>query len=389
MVRARDLVTFSSDATFAVDPDLRVIAWNERAEELLGYREGEVQGRPCWDVLQGLLPDGRPLCTPECQAKLCFSCCQAYGVRCCLGRHREGYWIKLGLSSIAIPHDEEVAAVIFLRPFEEGVEGEGGRTTLVGSRLLRVFTLGRFALVVGGRGVPLERWTRKQAISLLKILVTHRGKTLPREQLIEALWPGLPERRGRDRLKVTMYALRRELQAAGVDPRLLYTVGGAYGLRREGLWVDADVFEGRVREGYAWERRGRDEEALRAYREAEALYGGDFLGEDLYEDWCAEERERLRELYLDLLQRMATLLAARGDYAQAAWLCRKALVHEPCRETIHRTLMECLWRQGCRAEALAQYRRLQELLAQELGVEPLPETQALYRRILRTGSASS
>ncbi len=71
-MRAHDLVVFSSDAAFAVDAELRVVAWNERAHELLGYREEEVLGRPCWDVLQGLFPDGTPLCSPECQAKLCF-----------------------------------------------------------------------------------------------------------------------------------------------------------------------------------------------------------------------------------------------------------------------------------------------------------------------------
>ncbi len=404
MVQARDLVTFSSDAAFAVDPELRVIAWNERAEELLGYREAEVLDRPCWDVLQGLFPDGRPLCTPDCHAKLCFGCCQPYGVRCCLGRHKEGHWVKLSLSSIAIPqaHDEEISAVIFLRPYEAklasdrdrdrdrdrargGVVARGEEERDKGLNLLRIFTLGRFALIVGGRGVPLERWRRKQAITLLKVLVTYRGRAVPREQLLEALWPGLPEPRGRDRLKVTVYALRQELGALGLDPDLVHTENGAYLLRREGLWVDADVFESRLREGYALERRGQRDEALRCYREAEALYGGDYLEEDRYEDWCAEERERLKELYLDLLQRMAALLAAEGDYAGAAWLCRKALVREPVRETIHRALMEYLWKQGRRDEALAQYRRLRELLARELDVDPLPETEQLYQKILASG----
>ncbi len=391
-MRAHDLVVFSSDAAFAVDAELRVVAWNERAHELLGYREEEVLGRPCWDVLQGLFPDGTPLCSPECQAKLCFGCCRPYGVRACLGRHRDGRWVELSLSSVVVPRglEDGIQAVVFLRPLEEAsIAAEApspstsGQDRDKGRELLRVFTLGRFALVVGGRGVAWERWPRKQAVKLLKVLLTQRGRVVPREQLVEALWPGSPPDQGRTRLKVTVYALRRELTRLGLPSDLVQTVGEGYRLRREALWVDADVFEERVREGMALERKGLVAQALRSYREAEALYGGDFLAEERYEDWCSAERERLRELYLELMERLARRLAEQGDFAGAALACRKALVQEPCREALHRALMLYLWREGRRDEALAQYKKLEERLRRELGVAPLPETRALYERIRR------
>lgn len=146
--------------------------------------------------------------------------------------------------------------------------------------------------------------------------------------------------------------------------------------------MDAETFEGLVRQGYAVERRGETEEALRLYREAEELYRGDYLEEDLYADWCAAERERLREVYLDLLGRMARLYAAQGDYLRAAQVCRQALVREPCRESFHRSLMEYLWRQGRRDEALAQFRSCAQILAKELGVSPSPETLRLRHLLL-------
>lgn len=391
-MEAHELVDFSSDAAFAVDRELRVVSWNDRARELLGYSAEEVLGRSCWDVLRGVLPDGRPLCTPDCQAKLCFRCCRPYGIRECLGRHKDGRWVKLGLSSIAIPSGASshrgITAVVFLRPLEEASAARRGRAAESPGAPLRAFTLGRFGLVVEGRGVPVERWARKQAVTLFKMLLTHRGCAVPRERLMEALWPGIAPASGRERLKVTVYALRKELRAAGADPDLIRTQNGSYLLRREGIWVDADVFEARVREGQALEGHGRPEEALRCYQEADALYQGDFLEEDRYEDWWAEERERLREIYLDTLGRMARLHAAQGDYPQAIQLCRKALVREPCRESVHRALMEYLWRAGRRDEALAQFDRLTSLLARELGVDPLPETRRLYERILRSPAPS-
>lgn len=391
MMKAHELVHFSSDAAFAVDGELRVVAWNDRARELLGYSAEEVLGRSCWDVLQGVLPDGRPLCTPDCHAKLCFSCYRPYGVRECLGRHKDGRWVKLGLSSLVIPSasvsaHRRITAVVFLRPLEESADRKD-RPEALGAPL-RAFTLGRFCLVARERGVPVERWARKQAVTLLKMLLTHRGRAVPRERLMEALWPGISPASGRERLKVTVYALRKELRAAGADPDLIQTQNGAYLLRREGIWVDADVFEARVREGEALERHGRLDEALRCYQEADALYQGDFLEEDRYEDWWAEERERLRELSLEALGRMARLHASRGDYPQAIQLCRKALVREPCREGVHRALMEYLWRAGRRDEALAQFERLQGILARELGVDPLPETRRLHERILQSPAHS-
>ncbi len=376
---ARSLVHFASDAAIAVDEELKVVAWNARAQELLGHRAEEVLGRPCYAVLRGILPDGQPLCTPECQAKLCFCSYQPFGVRSCLVPRKDGSWMKLSLGSLVIPQstaqNEGITAVIFVRPLEAEETTVGG---------LRVYTLGCFCLAVANRGIPVVRWARKQALLLLKYLITQRGRAVHRERLIECVWPGVSERQGRESLKVAIYFLRKKLRESGVESQLIETAGEAYRLRPEAFWLDAHVFEERVRQGEALEARGNPEEALRHYQDAEALYQGDYLEEERYSDWCAEERERLREIYLEMLMRMSNLYAARAEYGEAAQVCRKALVREPCRESFHRALMEHLWRQGRRDEALTQFERCRTLLARELGVPPMPDTEHLYREILHS-----
>jgi PAS domain-containing protein len=67
MGTARALVEHASDAAFAVDSELHVVAWNQPCCELLGYSPEEVIGRYCYDVLQAVEPCGVPLCTPECE----------------------------------------------------------------------------------------------------------------------------------------------------------------------------------------------------------------------------------------------------------------------------------------------------------------------------------
>ena len=58
MVDARDLVEFASDAAFAVDENSRIVAWSNRADDLLGYAPSEAIGCRCYDVLQAILPSG-------------------------------------------------------------------------------------------------------------------------------------------------------------------------------------------------------------------------------------------------------------------------------------------------------------------------------------------
>jgi DNA-binding SARP family transcriptional activator len=67
---------------------------------------------------------------------------------------------------------------------------------------------------------------------------------------------------------------------------------------------------------------------------------------------------------------------------EAAQVCRKGLVHDPCRESFHRALMQYLVRLGRADWAIAQFRHCQAVLAREFGVDPMPETQRLYEAIL-------
>ncbi|MAG36397.1 MAG: hypothetical protein CL878_09155 [Dehalococcoidia bacterium] len=375
---ASQLVYFASDPAFAIDGELRVRSWNPQVETLLGYSGEEAIGLSCYDVLRAVLPSGEPLCAPDCAPLACFIRRTPFSAQEVLCRHKNGQWIAAALGSVAVPRadrEDGVVAVLFLRPLDEASRGEGTTADL------RAFTLGHFALALGDQGIALQHWERKQAVTLFKYLVTRRGYVAHRERLIECLWPNVTGARGRDRLKVTVYALRRELRTAGVPEEIVGTEDGGYVLHREALWVDTDSFEARVSEGNAARRQQRETEALRCYEEADSLYRGDFLEGDVYADWCAEERERLREVYLETTAKMAHLYTVQDDYDRAAQTCRKALVREPCRETFHRTLMLSLWHQGRRDEALAQYQTCRRVLAAELSVQPMPETQRLYGQI--------
>lgn len=384
-----NLVEGASDPAFAIDDRHQVVAWNGAAERLLGYAPDEVIGKRCAEVLQSMLPGGDPLCMPNCEFFRCFRDCHPCGVPSCRVRRKNGDWVTVGYSSLVMPGQTQgppsgaVVAVVFLRQKEE----QQVRVPLSG--VLQIFALGKFGLVANGRGVAVEKWKRKQAVTLLKYLVTQLDRPVHRERILECLWPDVDEKRGWGRLKVTMYYLRSQLRAAGAGKDAVRTVGDAYLLRRDAVWVDAENFEKLVAEGRALQTKGRGDEALRCYDEAQFLYRGDYFEQDAFADWCAEERERFGEIYMEMLTRKAECHAERGEYAEAAQVCRKGLVHDPCRESFHRALMQYLVRLGRADWAIAQFRHCQAVLAREFGVEPMPETQRLYEQILGEENAGA
>lgn len=381
-IDAVDLVDLASDAAFAIDGGLEIVSWNDAAQRLLGYTPEEVIGHHCSDVLQAVLGGGEPLCVPSCDGLQCFRRHRPFAAPSCLARHKDGSWVPMGLSSVVMPkrarqiEPELVVAVILLR----GNENKSSAPSP--ERTLKIFTLGRFALATGGRRLAVEKWQRKQAVSLLKNLVANLGHAVHREAMVEYLWPEVEESQGWERLKVTVYFLRQQLRAAGMEENVVATTGKAYVLRREAVWLDADVFQNLVAEGGVPQRLKRWDEALRCYQEAQQLYRGDYMEEDVYDDTFAIQRERLREIYLEMLAGMAECHAECGRYAEAAQVCRDALVHDPCREGVHRSLMSHLVRLGRTDAAIAQYHQCERVLARELQVEPMPVTQRLYRQIL-------
>lgn len=384
MTHPNMLVDFASDAAFAVAKNLRIVAWNNAAQRVLGYTANQVLGRLCREIVLAELPGGEPLCSPNCQGGLCFGRCQPFAVQACFARHQDGHRVPVALSTLIMPgrtrqgQAKVQATIIFIHQIE--TIAASSPTPLL--QPLRVFTFGRFALVLDGRHVAIEKWERKQALTILKYLVMHQGKVVHRERLIECLWPGVEDDAGRKRLKVTMHFLRRQLCGDPSRKSLIGTIGQGYVLHDEASWVDTTDFQRLVSQGAALDRKGSSDAALRCYQDATTLYRGDYLEEDMYADWCAEERERLREIFFEMLARMADILIGQNRHAEAAQACRQALVREPCRESFHRTLIGCWLALGQPDQAAAQYRRCREVLARELGVEPLPETQRLHQRIL-------
>ena len=214
-------------------------------------------------------------------------------------------------------------------------------------------------------------------------LALHRTKTHAREVLAGVFWGEHSETRARGCLNTALWRLRQVLEPYGVarGTYLLTSRAGEVGFNGDSEhWLDVAAFE----EGLQQLRHFRPEPSVLDWTGVETAvthYTGDLL-EGFYEDWALRERERLRMLYLDSLGRLLRHYSD-SDAVQPALDCgRRILELDPLREEIHREIIRLHLRGGHRALALQQYRTCRDLLAQELGVEPLEETQALCGPIL-------
>lgn len=244
---------------------------------------------------------------------------------------------------------------------------------------LEVYLLGQFLVRVDDAVV--DAWPSRRARELFKFLVTHREPWLTREQTMEAFWPGSPPEAARNSLNVAIHGVRRALRAA-TDAPVVVLEAGAYRLDAElKLWVDVDEFEQHVEAGHRLEAAGDLTAAVGEYELATALYQGDFLDDDPYEEWPVMTRERLRVTYLDTLDRLSHLYFAQYQYGSCVNLCKVIVQRDPCREDAHRRLMRCFSRQGQTHLALRQYQVCADALRAELTVDPDPSTVSLRDQI--------
>src|SRR5438309_3976906 len=244
---------------------------------------------------------------------------------------------------------------------------------------LRIQILGEFCVWVGPRRIDDAEWRLRKAKSLVKLLTLAPGHRLHREQVMDALWPDLEPDAATNNLHKTLHVARRALEpnlAPSRPSAYLHFEGDLVALRPPGLLeIDAESFEAAI-------DAARKSKEPSAYEAALALYAGDLLPEDRYEDWAAGRHDELAAELLDALVALAQLQERKGNVDEAISALRRVVVLEPAHEPAHRSLMRLHALAGQRHHALRQYQHLREALRRELEAEPEEDTEVLYQAIL-------
>ncbi|MCS7211349.1 MAG: tetratricopeptide repeat protein [Chloroherpetonaceae bacterium] len=238
-----------------------------------------------------------------------------------------------------------------------------------------VKTFGEFSVTIDGRTLTKADWQRKKARDIFKILLIHHQKAVTIDELIEWLWGSDAEKDPQQIIKNSISFIRKALEPH-LSPRepsqFLRTETKAYILDLgENAFIDFLAFKSLLQAAASQP----DPTAL--YKQAISLYTGDFLKEDLYEEWSAFERELLKDTYLNALTYLAESALQRHQDDEATLYARQILATDHTYDKAYAILLKLLTKQGNIAEAHKVYKQCKEAFEKELGISPPLYLQSL------------
>lgn len=226
--------------------------------------------------------------------------------------------------------------------------------------LVSIRTMGGFRVERDGAPITNKEWRSKKARQLLKILVARRGRPVHREQLMEILWPDDADPARVNRLAVAVSTVRNVLDPDRVHPTDYFVVSSDQTIRVDLDHLVIDVEEFLKTASTANVDHGWSETVLQ-------LYVGEFLGEDVYEDWSHSLREEVRATYLRALDEHArSELEADPERGLLAYL--RVLEEDPWDERAHIFIVDTLTLLGRHGEARRAHARYVARMT-EIGVD--------------------
>jgi DNA-binding SARP family transcriptional activator len=218
-----------------------------------------------------------------------------------------------------------------------------------------------------------------KAKQVLEVLLLARGHIVAKDRLADQLWGEALPKRAIAALENHVSVLRHRLGGDGRERDLVVTESGGYRLAAERVDLDLDRFDERIT---AAGKTGTRMARKLLSQAVQAGARGDVLEDEPYAEWAEEPRRTYRARLLGVHLDAAEAALAERDTKAAIDYALAAMAIDPYAERAHRLAMLAHYAQGDQRESLACYQRLRSLLAEELGLEPTPQTRQVQAAIL-------
>ena len=249
---------------------------------------------------------------------------------------------------------------------------------------LSITCFGRFEVKCAGK--PIMLCPSRSGQGILRYLVAKAEHSATSDTLQSLCWPEDETEVAQRKLHNAVSALRRSLnESVPLEAGEEYIVckNHVYSLIPTTFCTDVDAFLHYHQLGLR-----NTEERVASYEKACWLYKGSFLPEDRYADWSFLQREQFSRIYLTMCKVLSTHYLKVQQYEYAEQYAMAMLKEDRGDEVAHRHLMQTYAAQGCRSEVRQQYQLCERILREEFGVQPLPETQALFHTLMTNNTPS-
>src|SRR6478752_2962439 len=234
---------------------------------------------------------------------------------------------------------------------------------------LRARLFGPTELVADGRPIFLRDWPGRKTRSLLFLLLDSPRHQLPRDRVLDLLWPDFDPDSAANALYKAIHAVRRVLEPtlqSGRKSRYVETHEEMIALVSTlDVWTDFEAFASLIERA----EKVAPEEQRRLYRTALAQVRGEYIADEPYADWVITRRTGIHADVARITQRLAALDLDAGEPLISVSALEALLALEPTHEPAQRALMRAYASAGLRSDALKQFERYREMLRREYDEE--------------------
>ena len=249
---------------------------------------------------------------------------------------------------------------------------------------IRIETLGQFNIHSDNKVLDNKVFEGARPILLLKSIVLHGSKDIPKEILIDDLWPKATLKAGEKNFKINLHRLRK-----GIEPNPKKEFGYSYIIQKAGLisldpelvTLDVDEFIAFGAKAVENERNNKLEIALELYEKAVEIYKGDYFAEEPYLEWISRKRDLFLARFGELLQKKAMLHEEMDQIEKAVETWQLILGADPYFEPAYQNLMILYADSGQKNKAIDVFQECRLLLKKDLGTKPDAQTFNIYSKI--------